>query len=481
MSIARRSVRAVGFRGVSNGLNITLLFIRTIALMRLLPVELFGAYATAAAIVLLSEVLPNFGLGAALVNRSPETADPDAAGAVHFTLRLITRTIWAVALIGTGAVLASGPFQTALIVLTVAAWLRGLGGTALSLLVRRVEHQRIALVQFVGDVASTVVAVALAVTLADIWALVAGNLAAALVALVLYYGWRPVWTPSLSLDRARVAYFFGYGRKVMIGHLLRQLLENIDDLWVRVSLGATGLGFYSRAYQLAGLPRRVIALPINDVALGTFAELTDRRPALSRAFSRSIGAIARGGFLAGGAIAVVAPEFITIVLGEKWLPMVDTFRLMLVFSLLDPMRVAIGHLFTGTGEARQLVTITFHQVLILCVLMVPLGELYGIEGVAVSLAISAIAGTGLLLVNARRFVTVDLRRLFLAPTIALGAGLVAAFLAVRIPGVLGEDWRTASVKLVAFAAASLGVMLSLEHKPFREVLALLGRAPAESD
>lgn len=473
MSVANRSVRAVGFRSASNLTNIVLLFVRTVVLMRLLPVELFGAYAAALAIVMLSEVVPNFGFGGALVNRSTETADEEAAAAVHFSLRLISRSIWAIVIIGTAWALADGPFQTALIVLTAAAWLRGLAGTVFSLFVRRVEHARLAGIQVVGDVVSTAVAIVLAITTEDVWALVGGNLAAAAIALGLSYLWRPIWRPRLSLDRDRVRYFFSYGRQVFVGHLLRQLLENIDDLWVRLSIGTSGLGFYSRAYQLAGVPRRLIALPINDVALGTFAELNERRQALSRAFTRSIGAIARGGFLAGGAIAVVAPEFISVVLGTKWLPMVDTFRLMLVFSLLDPMRVAVGHLFTGTGNARRLIQITLGQVVVLAALMVPLGEAFGIEGVAVALAVSAITGSATLFFQAREFVSIDLRQLFWWPTVALGLGLFAAALSVRIPGVLGEDWRTATVKLAAFSITSLAILFTFERRPFDQLIAML--------
>lgn len=473
MTVANRSVRAVGFRSASNLANIVLLFVRTVVLMRLLPVELFGIYAAAMAIVVLTEVLPNWGFGAAFVNRSDETEDEHAAAAVHFTLRLITRTLWAGIIIGGALAFVAGPFQVALVVLATAGWLRGIAGTGVSLLIRRVEHQRIALVQLIGDIVSTLLAIGLAIAFENIWALVAGNLGAAVVSLALLYGWRPVWRPTLSLHRGRVRYFLAYGRTVMISHLLRQLLENIDDLWVRVLIGTTGLGFYSRAYQLAGLPRRLVALPINDVALGTFAELGARPDKLSQAFNRSVGALARGGFLAGGAVAVVAPEFIRVVLGAKWLPMADTFRLMLVFSLLDPLRVAIGHLFTGTGRARQLITITLGQVVILAALMVPLGDRYGIEGVGVALAISAVLGTALLLFKARELVSIDVRKLFLAPTLALLAGLAAAYLMVRVPGVLGEDWRTAAVKLAAFAVTSFGIMVVLERQWMRTIFDLI--------
>ena len=54
-------------------------------------------------------------------------------------------------------------------------------------------------------------------------------------------------------------------------------------------------------------------------------------------------------------MALVAPEFIRIALGEKWMPMLSTFRIMLIFTLLDPIRVSVSDLFLAVGVPSQLV------------------------------------------------------------------------------------------------------------------------------
>ncbi len=421
-----RFSRSVRLLSVSNALDLALLLIRTVVLMRLLPIELFGAFATATAIVLLTEVLPNLGLGAALVNRVDETHDEDAAAAVHFTLRLITRSIWAATLIVFGLALTSGPLQTALIVLAIANWARGLTGTALSLCVRRVQHERVAVNRAIINLLSSIAAIILAVRLESIWALLAPSVVGAVISLIAYHLWRPVWRPWLSFDRTRISYFLGYGTTVMGGHLLRQLLENADDLWVRLSFGDVGAGIYSRAYHLAGLPSRVVAQPVNQVALGSFAEAAGDRAALSADVNRTVRLLASGGFLTAGGLAVTAPDLVQLVLGEKWLPMVDVFRWMLVFSMLDPMRVALGHLLTGTGRARELLRVSGLQVLVLIALMVPLGRVWGPSGVASAVTASAAAGTAALFRAAHRHVELDLRQTLLRPTLTTAAGVLAA-------------------------------------------------------
>ena len=39
-----------------------------------------------------------------------------------------------------------------------------------------------------------------------------------------------------------------------------------------------------------------------------------------------------------------------LLLGEKWLPMLDTFRLMLVFSMLDPIKITVASVLVAVGK-----------------------------------------------------------------------------------------------------------------------------------
>ena len=72
---------------------------RSIWLARLLPVEVFGAYALASSIVALTIIFPRFGLAEAFFHRSRETADENQASQVYLTLKLILGILWAVLVI----------------------------------------------------------------------------------------------------------------------------------------------------------------------------------------------------------------------------------------------------------------------------------------------------------------------------------------------------------------------------------------------
>jgi hypothetical protein len=95
---------------------------------------------------------------------------------------------------------------------------------------------------------------------------------------------------------------------------------------------------------------------------------------------------------------------------------------------------------------------------------------WGIAGVAIAVDIMLFLGIALLLWKARAYVDFTPSRLFAVPSLALVAGMAIARGALRIPGVLGSDWRTAGVKLGAFLVIYTGVLLSLERRETRRML-----------
>ena len=468
MSLAQRTVASVSWNLGSNLIKIAVLLIRSILLARLLPVETFGVYALATAIVTFSGILPNWGMLSAFLHRAPETADEDHAAAVHFTLRLALTMAWLVVLLAAAVWLAEGPLRLALIVLALAFAGLYLVDTPKAILVRRVQHRRLAVLDLLSAVATTVVAVALAARGFGLWALLATDLVTLAVTAGGLYLWRPVWRPRLRWAAATVAYYLRFGSRAMAESALSEALDNVDDLWTGAYLGTHALGLYSRAYTFATYPRRLLAMPVNAVAGGTYAELKSERLRLSQAFVRSNALLVRSGFLLGGLLVLVAPEFVRLALGERWLPMVPAFRLMAVFTLLDPIRVTVSSLFTAVGRPEQVVRVRLVQLAALLVGLFALGARWGITGVALVVDGVLLLGLGWLLARARDHVDFSARRLFLAPAVALGAAVVAALGGLWLacgngPGVCGNDWLVGGLKGALFVAVYGGALLALER------------------
>ena len=463
MSLARRSIESVAWNSVATMTSMVVLFVRSVLLARWLPVEVFGVYAFAASIVALTVTIPNFGMGGAFLHRAPETEDEDQAAAVHFTLKAIFVLIWAGIMAAGALIFTTGQTRTALLLLTATTAGVGLAQTPRVILVRRVVHRRLALLQLLNVLLSTLFALGLAWQGATLWALLSTDLVTLGLTVFMLYIWRPVWRPHLAWSRPTVRYYLHFGSRNFLAVVLLRALDKVDDLWTGVFLGKTPLGFYSKAYTFATYPRRILAAPINQVASGTYAELKDDRKRLSQAFFRTNAFLIRSGFFLAGLLALIAPEFIRLLLTDKWLPMLDAFRLMLVFTLLDPIKITISHVFVAVGRPEQVMQARFVQLIVLLAGLFLLGPRLGIAGVALAVDAMLVVGIGVLLWLVRAYVDFSLRRLFLVPGLALMLGLVLGQVVLRIPGVGGNDWVSGPCKAVAFSSVYGAILLWLER------------------
>lgn len=473
MSLVRRSITSTMWNVVANFAQLIILFIRSVLLARLLPVEVFGIYAFATSVVILSSELANFGMGGAFLHRSPETQNEEQAAAIHFTLKSIFTLSWSVLLIGGALVFASGQTQSAILILTATTAGLGMAQTAQLLLIRRVEHRRLAILQTLNALGTTAVALSLAWRGVTLWALLATDLVTLVLTLTFLYVWRPVWRPRLAWSSPAVRYYLRFGSRNFLAGALYRALDNVDDLWTGIFLGTTALSYYSRAYTFATYPRRILAAPVDAVATGTYAELKGDRHRLSQAFFRTNAILVRSGFFLAGLLALIAPEFIRLLLGAKWLPMLEAFRLMLIFTLLDPIKLTVGNLFIAVGRPEQVLQARTIQLVVLLVGLFALGWSLGIVGVALAMDIMLVVGIATLFRRARGYVDFSLRALFGIPTLALLLAMIPAHIASTVPLVSGSDWYTLLIKTAIFASIYGTVIVAMEGSQLKESISSL--------
>lgn len=474
MGLAKRTVTSSAYSIAANVVEVVFLIGRAIALTKLLEPEVFGTFTYALSIVVLSLTLPNFGLGSALVHNAAETQGEKAVE-VHFTLTVLFVTIWAIVVAAGVALFVEEGQRWVFWVIIGTEFASQLTQTPRALLTRQVMFGRLALYRAISAIASTLVAVWLAWNGFGMWSLLAINIVWVAVAAIMFWGIRPGWRPRLGWSRPTARYFLAFGSKVTAGNLLLETLDRVDDIWTGAVLGATALGFYNRAYRLATYPRGLLSAALTDVALGTYAQLDGDRVRLSQYFSMVIALIVRFNFLLAGGIGLVAPELISIVLGEQWLPMLAAFRLMLVYTLLDPIKLAVANVITMSGAPVRVVRTRLIQLAVLLAGLFVLGRWRGIAGVAVAVDLMLIVGLALLFRQARAYVDFSIATCFCIPGLALLVAMPAGQVLGNLHGIAGSDWRTASVKLGAFVVAYSGVVVLAERRRIPLFLELLRR------
>ena len=449
-SLLERSLYSVSWNVVSNTIFILVSFLRSLLLARWLPVETFGVYGMAVAIVGITGTFADFGFGGAFLNRTEETEDEEKAAGTHFTLKLIFTSVWAIVLIFVAFYGFTGEKRLTLLVITMSTAGIHLTRTSSLILVRRVIHRRLALIRAINITVAAIIAVVLAMHGETIWALLSMNVSTFVISFGLHYLYRPVWHPKLRWSWNEVSYFIRFGVQNFFAGVLLKTIDNIDDMWTGIYLGDRALGFYTRAYSFATYPRKIVAAPVNMVAKGTYAELKFERERLSQAFFRINSLLIRTGFLFAGILVLIAPEFIRIFIGPKWLPMLNAFRLMMVFTMLDPIKNSVSDLFVGVGHPKRVVITRLVQLGALAIGLYTFGMHMGISGVALAADVMIFIGMGTLFYQAKSFVDFSLKKIFLYPMISLVVAMSVARSTLFIPGVLGDDWRTLIVKVSAF-------------------------------
>ena len=319
----------------------------------------------------------------------------------------------------------------------------------------------------------TIVAPLLALAGWGVWSLVIGEQGTSvLVSAVGLWTVRRVWKMRLVFSRRIAKHYFRFGFHIMVSRQLTYWLDQFDDFWTGTALGDSALGFYSKAYEFARYPRRVVAQPLQDVFYATYARLQDDRTRLSKAYYRVSSLVVRIGFLFSLVFILVATEFVTIFLGAKWLPMVTTFQLMVVYCLLDPLIVTSGRLATAVGHPEVLTKTKVLQLVAFIPLVIAGARLYGIEGVALATDVMVSVGFVLIIRQLRRFVDFSLVRMFAVPVLGL---VLAGFGSLSIAHLLDPQgiWPAFLIKGSTAAVIYLSTLFFLERTEYQRMLAFV--------
>lgn len=464
MNLLKRSVVSISWNIVANIIFSIVSIIEFVVLARLLPVDVFGIYAGVSAWVTLSSNFTSFGMGAAFIHRAPETKNEDEAASSFFTLKLAFTLVWATIMVLIGFNLPlSEPFRVTLLVLIATQSLIGLTHTPKAILRRRVMHSRLAQIEIIRAVISLCASVFLATQGFTLGALLIKNISGALITVFFLYFWRPVWVPRLSWSLARTRYFLRFGSQQLVAELLVQSLNKVDDIWTQLYLDTSSLGYYSRAFSLASYPSKLIATPFNTVITGIYAELKDDRFRLSKTFFWVNALLVRSGFFLAGLLMYIAPELIELLLGEKWLPMVNSFQLLVFFALFEPMKLVLSKLLIALGYPLKIVKIRLIQLLFLIFGLFTLGSWLGLVGVALSVNLMVIVGITTNLYISRKYVDYSLVRLFFVPIIALILAIVVTSLIIHGSYDASSIWVVGIVKALGFVFLYWVVIALLER------------------
>jgi O-antigen/teichoic acid export membrane protein len=206
------------------------------------------------------------------------------------------------------------------------------------------------------------------------------QLAAAVVATLLIWTVTP-WRPTLMFSWRSVRSLGRFTANVFGQNLLYQAGRNLDNLLVGRFLGASALGLYGLAYNIMLVPFSRIAAPLQQVLFPAFSRMQDDRAKLAEAWvrvTRLVGAISMPALVG---LVIVAPDFVTVVLGERWSDAAPVIQILAWAGLLQSLQTLNGEILMALDRAHILFRFTVLW-FVGTIAAVALGIQWGILGVA---------------------------------------------------------------------------------------------------
>ena len=361
-------------------------FAVSIVLAHLLAPSEFGLMAMAAAITTIASLFPTLGTGQAIVQRK-ELSEPLLRTVA--TLGLLTGLLLSGLLVVAAWTLATKLFaepRLAAVVSVLAAQfiIQAVGVVPESLLQREMRLGRLVTIDVAHLVASSIVAVGLALNGWGVWAMVVGILVGALVRTAAVLMLSP-WQLRFGFDRGELRSVASFSASVLGTNIVTYVSRFADRVAIGRLLGVTSLGFYDYACRLYWYPFEVLSPILVRVMFPAFSKIQDDNAILGRAFLRSNGLIAFVACPIMLGLAAVADPFVPVVLGEQWRPIVPLVEVLAPAGMLAAIGVTTGELFYAKGRA----TLRFWWAsanAAITIAAVIVGVSGGILGVAIALA-----------------------------------------------------------------------------------------------
>lgn len=293
-----------------------------------------------------------------------------------------------------------------------------------ALLDRALEFKLRAQVDMQAMAVASALCLALAVSGAGVWALVAALVTNfALRSIILAY--RSPWLVRPSLDFARVMPLFYFGGMITLSGAILIVAGKSVSLIAGPVLGAEMLGYYAVAAEFAHLPMSKVMPIVQQTMYPAYSKLQDRTAAAGTYLLKSLELSALVMFPMLIGMACVSANFVAVVFGEKWLPMAMPLAL---FAAITPARMVAQVCYpalNALGHAKAVLTIN----LAMLVLLASGAFLMRGAGLMALVAIWMVAvpcTTALALLFVRRLVGVSIGRVAKAVTPAITASLSMA-------------------------------------------------------
>lgn len=244
--------------------------------------------------------------------------------------------------------------------------------------------------QVASSLISSVIGLTTAFMGAGYWSLVAMDLGYK-VSISFFYWYFSPWRPTFEFDLRPAFLLFKFSCKILLTNLLTTLnAQVLQALLGHFFPRGNVVGQYSQANKWSLMGTNMLTGMISNVVQPVLVKITDDADRQVRVFRKMMRFTSFLAFPALWGLGLIAPEFIPLAIGDKWLPCVPLLQVICFAAPFLPLGQLFAQLLISKGKSTRYlcITVTF--------LMLQLCAVVGLSSHGVERMLYAIAGLNIM-------------------------------------------------------------------------------------
>jgi len=348
----------------------------SIIIARILDPKDFGILGIASAIVFYTNSLTNFGLSQALVQRKNICERHiNSIFTINFSISIILSILTIMFSKDISIFFNTPESKNVFRALSAIFIITSFEVIPLSLLKREIRYKTISLIEFIAGGCQTGITLVMAILGFRYWSLVCGLLSKQVLKFILL-NYRVKWVPRIKYEHKCVKEIFNFGWWNFLLAQSNFLSHYLDKFIIGKFLGPISLGYYDKAFSLAFMPIQAIAVKISEVMFASFSRNQDDINKAKEHFTKLISTTSLICFPIFLGMAVIAPFFVIILLGDKWKAMIVTLQILSLAFTFYSLTNIIGAINLGAGNYKGYIIIRLFGILfilLMCLFFVKKG------------------------------------------------------------------------------------------------------------
>ena len=215
---------------------------------------------------------------------------------------------------------------------------------------RNMQVKQKALATFVALAVSGTVGIILAYNGFSYWGIATQSIVYILTLTIIYWFLCP-WRPSFNIDFSPIKEMIGFSSKLLFTNIFIHLNNNIFSIVLGRYYTENEVGQYNQANKWNYMGHSLISGMVGSVALPMFSQISDDTERQRRAFRKMLRFTSFISFPAMFGLALIAPEMITIMITDKWLPSALILQVLAIGGAFLPIVSLYSNLLMSKGKS----------------------------------------------------------------------------------------------------------------------------------